>query len=339
VNCWICGALADTREHKFKRTDLVRSSETWTAGDLPYYFSGSGTRRLQSPHSELATFGKVLCNDCNSSKTQPFDEAYETFSDWVNQQGEAVLAMSELDFTLIYGDMFQSSVLDLTKYFVKYLGCRLASEGCEIPAGLSASLGSTDLRPFEVSLARNRLLGDAPVRGRGVLGNFPTFGTYSISTQTSKGPYLAGLVVGHLDVIIRHGFPDRYPWEGDPIDHCASGVRLGIYEGKVSGGHPVDGDLPFPNSSRTFRVAGQELQIPILSPEHIQAVLSLPRAEPGVSLNENLDRKLKIAHAILSPHFPAMTMPFLEENLSPGDIDALWRLVFHPGAPANSQPS
>lgn len=179
-------------------------------------------RHLQSPHSELATFGKVLCNDCNSSKTQPFDVAYETFSEWVNQQGKAVLTMSELDFTLIYGDVFQNSLLDLTKYFVKHLGCRLASEGFEIPSGLSASLGSTNLRSFEVSLARNGLLGDEPVRGPGVLGNYPTFGTYSISSQTSKGPYLTGMMVGHLDVVIRYGFADRYPWEGDPIDHCTS---------------------------------------------------------------------------------------------------------------------
>jgi hypothetical protein len=77
MKCWICGGLANSREHKFKKSDLIRSSTTWAPDDQPYLVAGGMQRRIPSPNSKIATFGKVLCSDCNSTRTQPFDRAYE----------------------------------------------------------------------------------------------------------------------------------------------------------------------------------------------------------------------------------------------------------------------
>jgi hypothetical protein len=328
VNCWICGAPAETREHKFKRSDLVRSSATWTPADHPYFFGSGGVRRIRSPNSHAATFGKVLCGNCNSARTQPFDRAYERFSRWVNDAEGGIMTMSHLDFTAIYGSDCQGSVLDLQRYFVKHLGCRLASDRYEIPAGLAQSLWSDLLTPFEISLTRTRVLGDLPARGPGILGNHALFGTYSPSRGTTQGPYLTGVVVGYLDVIIRYAFPDRYPWEGDAVDHRSPNVRLGLYEGPTSGQHLSDGQIPQCVQSRKIQIGEIELDLPVLSPDHLRHILSLERPEPGLTLEQQIERRLEIAYAILAPFVPGLTKEYLEENLSFPETDALWRLVF-----------
>jgi hypothetical protein len=328
MKCWICGGRANSREHKFKQSDLVRSSTTWAPDDKPYFVSGGVKRPIASPKDKIATFGKVLCSNCNNARTQPFDRAYETFSRWVNQADRSIMALSHLDFCAIYGADFGPSVLNLKKYFMKHLGCRLASDRSAIPAGFASSLWTEDVQPFEISFARSHLLGELPARGPGILGNYPTFGTYSPSTQQVRGPYITGSVVGYLDVVVRHRFAARYPWEGDSVDHRQPTVRLGLYEGPASGLHLFDGELPGSNDSREFRIGASTFRLPILSPEHIQYVLSLPRSEAGMTFEQDIERRLEITHAILAPFFPEMTIPFLEENLSIPDTEAIWRLVF-----------
>src|SRR5205807_8453472 len=108
----------------------------------------------------IANFGKVLCGDCNSARTQPFDRAYEVFSEWVHDTNHHIMTLRHLDFSSIYGTDFEPAVLNLQKYFVKHLGCRLASDHYHIPAGLAPSLWTEHLQPFEISFARSRVLGE-----------------------------------------------------------------------------------------------------------------------------------------------------------------------------------
>ena len=90
----------------------------------------------------------------------------------------------------------------------------------------------------------------------------------------------------------------------------------------------MHGDLPGSSESRQFEIAGHRLRLPTLTPEHMEYILSLDRPRPQMTLQQNIECRLKIAHGIVSPFFPEMTMQFLEENLSIPDTDALWRLVF-----------
>ena len=73
-SCWICGAPADSREHKIKRSDLVREF-----GDGPYrdddtlihFMDGQDPRDLQGPNAKRLKYDPVLCGDCNSARSQP----------------------------------------------------------------------------------------------------------------------------------------------------------------------------------------------------------------------------------------------------------------------------
>jgi hypothetical protein len=142
MKCWICGSPADTREHKFKKSDVMRASARWTPGDQPYFVSDCRIQQIQGPRSKLVTFDKVLCGGCNSAHTQPYDKAYERFSDWVNARGADVMTYDYLDFADIYDVNFQDGVSNLLRYFAKHIGCRVASDGYTVPDLLPAFLNS-----------------------------------------------------------------------------------------------------------------------------------------------------------------------------------------------------
>ena len=104
----MCGNPADSREHKFKRSDVAKASASWTRDDQPYYFDEKGSRRLQGPDSDTIKFAKVICHSCNTTRSQPFDRAYDLFADWADQKGDALMTESHIDFAEIYGSHFQN---------------------------------------------------------------------------------------------------------------------------------------------------------------------------------------------------------------------------------------
>jgi hypothetical protein len=273
----------------------------------------------------LVKFGKVLCQHCNNTRTQPFDLAYDRFSAWVNGKGEALLMQEQLDFAEIYGPDFQTSVLNLLKYFVKHLGCRLLSEGQAVPPGLGASLAKDDLAPFEISLARNAELAGGPFRGSGALHNFPTTCMLSPATMVAHEPYLSGMIVGYLDVVYRYGYRSRFAWEGDPVNPKIAKVRLGKFLHGMP--HPTTGQIP--DADRTIQIGGRTFEVPLLQIDHIKEIVALTAPMPDMSLIEKIEAKLKIAHVVLSHFYPDVTIEFLDENLALPDADKLFNLVLH----------
>jgi hypothetical protein len=324
--CWICGNPADSREHKFKRSDLAQSSKSWAPDDQPYYVGEGGWRRIQGPGSVLVKFEKVLCHACNTTRTQPFDRAYERFAQWVNQKGDSLMAETQIDFAEVYGADSQSETANLVRYFAKHLGCRIASENYTMPPGLVSSLTVADPRPFEVTLSRNSEVAGYPLRGPGTLHNFPTLGLYSPTRDEAHGSFISGMIVGHLDVIYRYDYPERYAWEGDAIQRSRQTARLGEY---IAGApHPTNGMIPGTEIMRRITIGGVEYDIPVLSREHIQYLLSLGLPSSDMPVEQNIEARLRIAHAILSPFYPDLTESFLEENLTLADTDKLWSCVF-----------
>jgi hypothetical protein len=104
---------------------------------------------------------------------------------------------------------------------------------------------------------------------------------------------------------------------------------LGKYEERGAGEHPTNGSVPGASQKRSLRIGGQEFTLPLLTPEHIEYVLSLRRPNPVMTFDDNITARLKIAHAILSPSYPDITLEFLTENLTIPDSDALWNCLFN----------
>lgn len=126
--CWWCGSAAGTGEHRFKKSDLIRSF-----GRGPYRGEGrivrgiEGTlRNIQGPNSDEVKFEKNLCAPCNNTKSQHFDRSYDKFVSFLHDHEEKILKERKLFFSDIYDAEWRSEVARLYKYFVKHICCRLA---------------------------------------------------------------------------------------------------------------------------------------------------------------------------------------------------------------------
>ena len=134
--CWMCGGSADSREHKFKKSDLVRRY-----GRQPYREIGGvshvveGTEReVQGPSAKILTYDPVICFRCNNTVSQPWDEAYRQFERWVFDNTQVVLKRRFILLEDVFGsDLFSAACPALYKYFAKAFGCHLAHVGEQVP--------------------------------------------------------------------------------------------------------------------------------------------------------------------------------------------------------------
>jgi hypothetical protein len=148
----MCGATANSREHKFKRSDLVRRyGDKPFAGGLLHVRDGD-PRDVPGPNSQHVKYGPILCAKCNNETSQPWDEAYEAFDAWVFAHESDILARCFILLEDVFGSTAYSEACPaLYKYFVKVFGCRLADSGVMVPPDL-VHLLSKDHFPTKLRL-------------------------------------------------------------------------------------------------------------------------------------------------------------------------------------------
>lgn len=146
--CWICGADADSAEHRFKKADLVRAH-----GRGPYvgpsalaHIRAGVESLVRGPGSQSLKYLPSLCKRCNNTYTQPFDRAYDALISWVMANEDVVLRRRFIDFEEVYGVRWKDSQRDLFKYFAKSFGCRLVDACAVVPTDIVELLGQTALR-------------------------------------------------------------------------------------------------------------------------------------------------------------------------------------------------
>ena len=143
--CWICGAPADSREHRLKKADLVRAygGGPFRGPKRPIHISAGIQTEIQGPRADRLKYEPALCQQCNNARTQPFDFAYDTFMSWLENNEQRVLSRRQVNFRDVFGGDFEAAQRNLFKYFVKSFGCRLVDAGQLVPADL------VDLLPKE----------------------------------------------------------------------------------------------------------------------------------------------------------------------------------------------
>lgn len=151
--CWICQQNpADSREHKFKASDLRRAfgRGPWVGDSRPVHgVANEQLRDVQGPRQESMTFGAVICEACNTATSQPWDRAYDAFFDWVLRNRAAVGRHRTLDFAAIYKEGWEKAQLNLFRYFTKHLGCNIARTEAPVPDDLREVLHRA---PFRTAL-------------------------------------------------------------------------------------------------------------------------------------------------------------------------------------------
>lgn len=152
--CWWCRTRpATTGEHKYKQTDLAR-----LMGDGSLIWWGDeGTRQIRGKSGikrdrhGVVKFPKSLCASCNNARSQPFDRAYDKFSEHL--ASDWVRIMPGVPFNEIYGDSWRQDALDLARYYGKHFGCRMVRTGLPVPESLRAFLdGAQDMPDAHMAL-------------------------------------------------------------------------------------------------------------------------------------------------------------------------------------------
>lgn len=157
VRCWWCGGAADSAEHKFKRSDLVRDfgRGAWTApDDAVAHGDGAAATNVRSSRADRLKFRKVMCRNCNSTHSQPFDRAYDVFVEFLAANQQMVLDESCFKWSDVFGPSWEQGRAEVTRYWIKHIGTRLASDSQPVPSGLVAFLNRDPLpaRHFNLGL-------------------------------------------------------------------------------------------------------------------------------------------------------------------------------------------
>jgi hypothetical protein len=235
--CWICGDRADSDEHRRKRSDLVaRYGRSWRPEQQPLVIRGDGSSRwttIQGPNDSNNLYKEMLCRPCNNSRTKPFDQAYQQFSDWVLAAGPTLHSKKEINFVEIYGVAYIEKCLDLLRYFAKSLGCRIAASGIEPPESLRLILTEvqrSDTKPLVVTFGINDFWHRIDPTGGRVIGD--DLFIWEPEKLLTRPRFYWVATLGYLDIYCWYDleWEDEYPFGGEPMWDSRRVVALGRYD-------------------------------------------------------------------------------------------------------------
>jgi hypothetical protein len=113
---------ADSREHKFKAGDLRRHYGKTTPLT---YGTDASLFELTNLKDRRLSFEPVICRLCNGTRTQPHDEAYATYSRFVDENYHRLEKERRLNFEWVYGRNWSIGKRNLYRYFAKHAGCKI----------------------------------------------------------------------------------------------------------------------------------------------------------------------------------------------------------------------
>src|SRR4030042_6683170 len=148
--CWWCGSIANSAEHKYKKSDLVREF-----GHGPYEGDREivrgveqQLRKIQGPSSKEVTFDRNICQKCNNEKSQSFDRAYEAFIVYIKNHETDIYTSKQFKFSDIFGVGWQIGRDNVIRYYVKHICCRLANNGILIRDEIRDYLNDKNILQF-----------------------------------------------------------------------------------------------------------------------------------------------------------------------------------------------
>ncbi|WP_417559022.1 hypothetical protein [Mesoflavibacter zeaxanthinifaciens] len=139
-NCWICNDFANSDEHKFKKSDITSrygKGEYSKKGNFkPIHIKNTETV-IRGPKAKILTFENVLCEKCNNERSQPWDNSYTIFSEYLRKNSSSLLKEKELNFKNIYGNNWENETVNLFKYFTKVFGCQISTANTEVSKNIT----------------------------------------------------------------------------------------------------------------------------------------------------------------------------------------------------------
>ena len=143
--CWWCGNHANSREHKFKASELRASHGiAWQGDSAVVHGTFEGAQQVvRGPKADELKWAPSMCQDCNNRRSQPFDRAYDQLLGFIQTNEDIVLEANELSFQDVFGNDWRNARANLVKYWVKHICCRAVDMGLAVPQAICDFLDST----------------------------------------------------------------------------------------------------------------------------------------------------------------------------------------------------
>ncbi|MCH9808091.1 MAG: hypothetical protein K0U74_10180 [Alphaproteobacteria bacterium] len=148
--CWICRQDAATSgEHKTKRSDLAAVLRK-PSQEHPLYFHDleRQNKPVKSLDAKILKAPKFICHDCNTTRTQPHDRAWEQMSERLRRCRLEVGHWVRANRIFTYEPRRQ--MIDVHLFFIKLFGCMLTeatANGYDVPI---------DIAPFSEAIMTGR---------------------------------------------------------------------------------------------------------------------------------------------------------------------------------------
>jgi hypothetical protein len=128
-NCWICeSAAADSGEHKSKKSDL-KAVFGEVSPQRPLYLHNSKARNSKVPSRDASVlkWTKVICQYCNTTRTQPHDVAWETLHAELRKRVPSLKPGDRMRGNSVFQHDTARAMLNVHLYFAKAFGCILVT--------------------------------------------------------------------------------------------------------------------------------------------------------------------------------------------------------------------
>lgn len=132
ARCWWCGGKGDTREHRIKRTDIIREYGVGIDPDNLMIHGLRAKAQLRGPDSASYKFRSRICANCNNNRSQPFDRAEEVFATYFRAHEEEIVRSKRLSMAAIFSADLAAREENLRRYFVKHVAFVISDMGFEV---------------------------------------------------------------------------------------------------------------------------------------------------------------------------------------------------------------
>jgi len=124
MNCWICGNVADSREHRIKASDIALHIGS-VSPENPLFMRGNNfiQKRIHSKRSRLFQYKKTICSDCNSNRTQRYDKSWETLSKYFYEKDSYLKRVNRWSPARVFRGCSVRKMKEVQLFFIKNFGC------------------------------------------------------------------------------------------------------------------------------------------------------------------------------------------------------------------------
>jgi hypothetical protein len=119
VKCWICGNEAKTGEHLAKVSDLKAIFPN-VSQKKPLFFSADSKRNKKTgsiKNSQHLKSKAQICEYCNTTRTQPYDWAWEKLSKYFQGKTPSIKSGDIIKLDKVFPSTTKKSMLDV-HYFL-----------------------------------------------------------------------------------------------------------------------------------------------------------------------------------------------------------------------------